>query len=70
MATGIVVRWFVCLSVCNNYVSLLTWMPQHFVYSMDSLHTILLIVTAFYVKDSLSNKNKQKLRNLNLHIGL
>ncbi len=37
MLVGIVVRWFVCLFVSD--LSLLTWMPQHCVYSMDSLHT-------------------------------
>ena len=30
---------FVCLFVCLSQVYLLTWMPQHCVYSMDSLHT-------------------------------
>ncbi len=35
-ATGIVVCQSVCLSVLFN---LLTWLPQHCVYSMDSLHT-------------------------------
>ncbi len=43
----------VCLcSACVCIFSLLTWLPWHCVYSMDSL----LIVPDFYVKDSLSKE--------------
>ena len=37
--SSLLVCLFVCLFVCLSQVYLLTWMPHHCVYSMDSLHT-------------------------------
>ena len=38
-AEGLHFSALVCLFVCLSQVYLLTWMPHHCVYSMDSLHT-------------------------------
>ncbi len=51
----------VCLFV---FLGLLTWLPQHCVYSMDSLHTVVLRMVDFDVRTLLSNKSEQKLRSL------